>query len=58
MGAWYIRITGKHRKEVDLDLLIQAVLVLGEQLREEERQAAAEQAAQQTDNSSGDEAAS
>jgi hypothetical protein len=40
MGAWYIRITGKRRKDVDLDLIVQAVIALGEQLREEERQAA------------------
>jgi hypothetical protein len=41
MGAWYIRITGKRRKDVDLNLIVQAVIALGEQLREEERQAAA-----------------
>jgi hypothetical protein len=42
MGAWYIRITGKRRKDVDLNLIVQAVIALGEQLREEERKAAAE----------------
>jgi hypothetical protein len=37
MGAWYIRIIGKRRKDVDLNLIVQAVIALGEQLREEER---------------------
>ena len=37
MGAWYIRVTGKRREEVDLNLIVQAVIALGEQLREEER---------------------
>lgn len=38
MGAWYIRIIGKQRKVVNLDLLVQAIIALGEQLRVEERQ--------------------
>lgn len=38
MGAWYIRVIGKRRKDVDSNLLVQAVIALGEQLREEERQ--------------------
>lgn len=36
MGAWYIRITGKRRKEIDVHLLAQAVIALGEQFREQE----------------------
>lgn len=34
MGAWYIRIEGKRRKEIDVHLLAQAVIALGEQFRE------------------------
>lgn len=36
MGAWYIRITGKRRQEIDINLLVQAIIALGEQLRDEE----------------------
>ena len=39
MAAWLIRVTAKRRKEIDKDLLVQAVLALGRQLREQERQA-------------------
>lgn len=43
MGAWRIRVTGKRRTDVDLHLIVQAIIALGEQLREEERQRAAQQ---------------
>jgi hypothetical protein len=42
MGAWYIRITGKRRKEIDVHLLVQAVIALGEQFREQENPRAEE----------------
>lgn len=32
---WYVRITEKRRKEIDVDLLVQAVLALREQLDKE-----------------------
>jgi hypothetical protein len=32
---WYVRITEKKRKEIDVDLLVQAVLALREQLDKE-----------------------
>lgn len=35
MGAWYIRITSDRRKEVDVNLIVQAVIALSEQLRQE-----------------------
>jgi hypothetical protein len=35
MGAWYIRVTGKRREGVDVNLIVQAVIALGEQLRRE-----------------------
>ena len=35
---WRVGISGKQRKDVDLDLLIQAVIALGEQLRREAAQ--------------------
>jgi hypothetical protein len=40
MAEWLIRITGKQRKDVDLDLVVQAVVALGRQLAEEARQEA------------------
>lgn len=40
MGAWRIRIRGKQRQEIDLNLLVQAVIALGYQLAEEARQQA------------------
>lgn len=36
---WRVGISGKQRKDVDLDLLIQAVIALGEQLRREAQEA-------------------
>lgn len=39
MAAWLIRVTAKRRKEIDKDLLVQAVLALGRQLWEQEQQA-------------------
>jgi hypothetical protein len=35
MQTWWIRIRGEPRKEVNAELLIQAVIALGEQLRAE-----------------------
>lgn len=35
---WQIRITGKQRKELDKDLLIQALIALGRQLQREAAQ--------------------
>jgi hypothetical protein len=32
---WRIGISGKQRKDVDVQLLVQAVIALGEQLRDE-----------------------
>lgn len=32
---WHIKITGKRRAEVDVDLLLQAVIALWQQLRDE-----------------------
>jgi hypothetical protein len=40
MARWLIRITGKQRREVDIDLIVQAVIALGHQLAEEEKTAA------------------
>lgn len=37
MARWLIRITGRQRREVDIDLIVQAVVALGHQLAEEER---------------------
>jgi len=37
---WRIGVSGKQRKEIDVDLLIQAVIALGNQLREEEQERA------------------
>jgi hypothetical protein len=34
---WRISVTGKQRQDVDIDLLIQAVIALGHQLREEQQ---------------------
>ena len=34
---WRINVKGKQRQDVDIDLLIQAVIALGHQLREEQR---------------------
>lgn len=34
---WRISIKGKQRQDVDLDLLIQAVIALGHQLRDEQQ---------------------
>lgn len=39
MARWLIRITGKQRREVDADLIVQAVIALGHQLAEEEKAA-------------------
>jgi hypothetical protein len=38
MAEWLIRIVGKQRKEIDIDLVVQAVIALGHQLAEEARQ--------------------
>jgi hypothetical protein len=37
VARWLIRITGKQRREVDIDLIVQAVIALGHQLAEEEQ---------------------
>jgi hypothetical protein len=34
---WRISVTGKQRQDVDIDLLIQAVIALGYQLRAEQQ---------------------
>jgi hypothetical protein len=39
-GQWRIRISGKQREPVDRDLLVQAVIALGRQLRDEEHSSA------------------
>jgi hypothetical protein len=38
MGAWHIRISGKRRQHVDPNLIVQAIIALGEQLQREEQQ--------------------
>lgn len=48
MGAWYIRVTGKRRKQLDVNLLVQAIIALGEQLRDEERQRQSEPRGEQS----------
>lgn len=35
MQQWRVRIKGKHRQEVDIALLMQAVIALGKQLQAE-----------------------
>jgi hypothetical protein len=40
MGAWRIRVKGERRKDVDVHLVAQAIVALGEQLRDEARKAA------------------
>jgi hypothetical protein len=35
---WRIRVQGKQRKQVNVDLLVAAVIALGEQLAAEERE--------------------
>ena len=42
MAEWLIRIIGKQRKDIDLDLVVQAVVALGRQLAEEARRTEAE----------------
>ena len=42
---WRIRIKGEQYKEVDIDLLLQAVLALGEQLAREQQAEEAEDTA-------------
>jgi hypothetical protein len=37
MQQWRVRIKGKHRQEVDIALLMQAVIALGKQLQTEAR---------------------
>jgi len=37
MAAWLIRVIGKRRREIDKDLLVQALLALGRQLWEDEQ---------------------
>lgn len=39
MQQWRVRIHGKHRREVDKTLLIQAVIALGKQLTREPQNA-------------------
>jgi hypothetical protein len=41
MARWLIRITGNQRREVDVDLVVQAVIALGHQLAQEAQAAAA-----------------
>ena len=36
---WHIKLTGKQRKELDKDLLIQALIALGRQFQRETAQA-------------------
>lgn len=48
MGVWYIRVRAKRRKQLDPDLLIQAVIALSKQLTEEARQ---QEAAEQQNDS-------
>jgi hypothetical protein len=35
---WRLRVRGKQRKEVDVNLLVAAVIALGEQLQAEQRE--------------------
>jgi hypothetical protein len=37
MAVWLIRVIGKRRKEIDKDLVVQAILALGRQLHEEQQ---------------------
>lgn len=37
---WRIRVTGRQRKQVNIDLLVAAVMALGEQFGSEQRQRA------------------
>ena len=39
---WRIGIRGKQRKDVDIDLLIQTVIALGHQLRDEQQKQGAD----------------
>lgn len=41
MARWLIRITGNQRREVDVDLVVQAVIALGHQLTQEAQAATA-----------------
>ena len=49
MATWLIRVIGKRRKEIDKDLLVQAILALGRQLWEEEQAAKRARAAKPAD---------
>jgi hypothetical protein len=35
-GQWHVRIAGKQRESVDIELLVQAVVALGRQLAREQ----------------------
>lgn len=39
MAAWLIRVIGKHKTEIDKDLLVQAILALGRQIWEQQQAA-------------------
>jgi len=43
---WRIQVKGKQRKQVDVDLIVQAILALGRQLADEQRPAEAEPSAE------------
>jgi len=47
---WRIRITGNKRKEVDVNLLIQAVIALGKQFAEEDRVMSARHKTEEVDD--------
>jgi hypothetical protein len=47
---WRIGIRGKRRKDVDVNLLIQAVIALGHQLRDEQQKHDAERKAETSRN--------
>ncbi len=49
MGSeWRIRVTGKQRQNLDVALLVQAVMALAEQFAEDERKQAVQQPSKST----------
>lgn len=44
MATWKVRISGKQKSTLDVDLLLAAVMALGRQLQEEEQQRRAREA--------------
>jgi hypothetical protein len=53
VARWLICITGKQRREVDIDLIVQAVIALGHQLAQEEQGAGSSAKARSTETPAG-----